>query len=571
MANFPNPGDPASLPPPRPVVWARDARLYRNIVCATCTAITVVMLGAAVADWRAGNDRQARIWLTSLLPPAVLVGFGDWLMRRERDLARRGQWAAGRVTGSGVTKGGKGGLHYHIEFEFVLPSGEVLLSRAGVPRKVYEELGKPGQPVGVLWDPHRPCHCRPVPAFRFVAFASAEDGEATVRTSESTPPATCLSNPEALPAGPRTDIRNLNEARFAKFLFVLLLVCVAGLLIHRNLPGRKPTLTVLHVLAGPPQGVAAVTFSPDGRRALSAHHDDSIRLWDLDQGNEVRRLTGGHAGRADCVAFAPDGRTALSGGGRPGLCLWDLDTGQVLCRSEAPDDAARAVAFSPDGRRAATAGSDRTVRLWDAADLRQQRRLEGHLDRVNAVAFSPDGRRLLSGGGRRYGRGRGNRAPAECGVRLWDAEDGRLLRRWPTEAGVEAVAFAADGRQVVAADEHGTVLVWDAADGHVLRRLEGKINPADRGPSSCRVALFAGGRRAAWVCQVYLKGDTVRLYDVESGAVLHSGYIEPDRQAFCLAGSPDGARLLSNRSDGTLWLWAWPSPGPRGEDEGLRP
>jgi hypothetical protein len=62
------------------------------------------------------------------------------------------------------------------------------------------------------------------------------------------------------------------------------------------------------------------------------------------------------------------------------------------------------------------------------------------------------------------------------------------------------------------------------------------------------------------VCQLYLAGDTVRLYDVESGAVLHSGYVEPDPQSNCLAGSPDGGHLLTSRSDGTLWLWQWPAP-----------
>jgi hypothetical protein len=76
------------------------------------------------------------------------------------------------------------------------------------------------------------------------------------------------------------------------------------------------------------------------------------------------------------------------------------------------------------------------------------------------------------------------------------------------------------------------------------------------------VALFAGGRRAAWVCHLNVSGDTVRLYDVDSGAVLHSGYIEPDPHSYplVLAGSPDGGQLLSSRSDGSVWLWQWPAP-----------
>jgi WD40 repeat protein len=66
-----------------------------------------------------------------------------------------------------------------------------------------------------------------------------------------------------------------------------------------------------------------VTFSPDGRRALSGSDDKTLRLWNLEKGTEICCLEG-HTDWVACVAFAPDGRTALSGSNDQTLRLWRL-------------------------------------------------------------------------------------------------------------------------------------------------------------------------------------------------------------------------------------------------------
>jgi WD40 repeat protein len=72
-----------------------------------------------------------------------------------------------------------------------------------------------------------------------------------------------------------------------------------------------------------------VAVTPDGRRAVSASWDHTLKVWDLESGREVRTLAG-HSDSVYGVAVTADGRRAVSASLDHTLKVWDLESGRVI-------------------------------------------------------------------------------------------------------------------------------------------------------------------------------------------------------------------------------------------------
>jgi WD40 repeat protein len=284
---------------------------------------------------------------------------------------------------------------------------------------------------------------------------------------------------------------------------------------------------------GHADSVSVVTFSPDGRRALSGSTDGTVRLWDVATGRELTKLQE-PVGNIVGVAFSPDGRRAIAGCYDRTLRLWDLDTGKELKKLQGHTEPANRVVFSPDGRHAASASWDRTVRLWDLDAGTELRRFEGHAAVVFGLAFSPDGRHLISGSWDRT-------------ARLWDVATGKELKKFEGHtAEVGDVAYSTDGRRVLTGSNDGTLRLWDVESGHEVARLDTHAN------TGWAVALSSDGRRA-----LTSHDHDVALWDIPTGkeVQLFKGHSD---QVTGVSFAPDGHSALSSGRDRLVRLWGLP-------------
>jgi len=148
----------------------------------------------------------------------------------------------------------------------------------------------------------------------------------------------------------------------------------------------------IHTLSGHTDGVYALAFSPDRKRALSGSRDQTVRLWDLQTG-ACLRVFSGHTYHVHSVVWSRDGKTAVS-------CsrdhrIWEIETGECLAISKGHTDTIRSLQWNADQKRILSAAHDGAVRLWDIQTGSAQV-FEGQGRGLVGAAFTDDERRICA-------------------------------------------------------------------------------------------------------------------------------------------------------------------------------
>lgn len=310
-------------------------------------------------------------------------------------------------------------------------------------------------------------------------------------------------------------------------------------------------------------GINSASFSPDGRRIVTASEDGTAKIWDAEslellgtleeqsgvfnsEGNKIfnesdhtpmfiydfTRTLNRQIRSVKSAAFSQDGSRIVTASSNT-ASIWNaISFSLVGTLNDGHSDQVNSAAFSPDGGKIVTASNDKTAKIWDANSFSLLYELRGHTDSVRSAAFSPDGRRIVT-------------ASNDHTAKIWDANSFSMLGTLEGhESSVNSAAFSPDGKRIVTASGDHTVKVWDARSFSLLGTL------AEHGSYVNSAAFSPDGEK---IVTASIDG-VAKVWDAESFSLVGTLRGHSSRVNF-VAFSSDESRIVTASDDDTAKIW----------------
>jgi WD40 repeat protein len=87
----------------------------------------------------------------------------------------------------------------------------------------------------------------------------------------------------------------------------------------------EPSPSPIRSFRGHTDLIQEVVFSKNGNKLISTSYDKTVRIWDVEKGEQENSLEG-HASGTVGLAVSMDGRRIVSGAKDGKIIIWDADT-----------------------------------------------------------------------------------------------------------------------------------------------------------------------------------------------------------------------------------------------------
>ncbi|MEL6495817.1 MAG: caspase family protein [Cyanobacteria bacterium J06623_7] len=221
--------------------------------------------------------------------------------------------------------------------------------------------------------------------------------------------------------------------------------------------------TIVQNLPGHERTIAQIKYSPDGKTIASASWDNSVKLWNADNGELITSLK--HADAVNSIAFSPDNQTLVTGAENNKIYIWSISKQpQITQVLTGHTDSIKTVTVSPNGKFIASSGYDRQIKIWSSAGELLQT-IEAHSLAITALTFTADSQTLAS-------------ASWDNSIKLWSiADSGKTsnLRQTLTrhQDGVTTLGFNSDATVLASGSADRQIKLWNVTSGELIKTTRG--------------------------------------------------------------------------------------------------
>jgi WD40 repeat protein len=316
-----------------------------------------------------------------------------------------------------------------------------------------------------------------------------------------------------------------------------------------------------------------IIMSKDDRRIITAHDDNTIRIWDRSNGKELHKLVG-HHNHVHCLSLGENGEFLYSGSDDGTIKEWELS--DSICRRtlivdqswvrtiilsadnkllyygnedgtikecriadgvcqrifEGHEDSVSTITLSSDGQLLYSGSKDRTIKEWRIADNICQKTFEGHQNQISAIVLSADNRLLYS-------------SSSDCTIKEWIVDSGICQKTFKGHQNwIRSIVLSLDDKLLYSGSGDLMIKEWRIADGVCQRTFEGHQDRVSA------ITLSADGK--SLYSGSYDR--TIKEWGIIEGSCQQTfdGYQDWVRS---IAVSSDGKTLYSGSHDRTIKAW----------------
>jgi WD40 repeat protein/beta-lactamase regulating signal transducer with metallopeptidase domain len=285
--------------------------------------------------------------------------------------------------------------------------------------------------------------------------------------------------------------------------------------------------------------ITYVAFGPEGKTLITAGQDNTVRLWDMATGKEIRRF----------APPRPEGRPVpgrpLGLPGVPGV-LAPVPVPPAPGRPPAPVAAPVPVPLAAARQQVVKPGPDaeKTAAEKAAAAKAQAEKAAAEAEKARAElrrqveAAAARQQALMPGGGSSFlaaatPDGKTLAVSSITAIQLYEVETGKELHKIVAPAGLVGLLFSPDSKTLAARGADGSVTLWDADTGKERQQIKAPPRPNTARPQVIEIRAgggatpgmaFASDGTTLAVATTEIKEQTatsmVKLWDVASGKEL---------------------------------------------------